>query len=128
MRRLVLPISYFIEKPFQNWTRTSADIIGTVELYADYTLPVEPLRDKLKAILAGTTLWDGKTQVVQVTECDKAVMKIRILVSAGDSPTAWDLRCLVREQMIAFIQSDYPQCLPRTRADMTGAMLSDPAH
>lgn len=128
MRRLVLPISYFIEKPFQNWTRTSADIIGTVELYADYTLPVAPLRTKLKAILAGTTLWDGKTQVVQVTECDKAVMKIRILVSAGDSPTAWDLRCLVREQMIAFIHSEYPQCLPRTRADMAGGVLGDAVH
>jgi small-conductance mechanosensitive channel len=128
LRRLVLPIGYFIEHPFQNWTRTSADIIGTVELYADYTLPVEPLRGKLKDILAETTLWDGKTQVVQVTECDKTVMKIRILVSAGDSPTAWDLRCLVREQMITFIQAEYPQCLPRTRADMAGAVLGDAAH
>jgi len=116
LRRLVLPISYFIEKPFQNWTRTSASIIGTVELYADYTLPIDPLREKLVALLETTRLWDKQVQVVQVTDCDKDVIKIRILVSAANSPTAWDLRCFVREQMIRFIQDTYPQCLPKTRA------------
>ncbi|MGN6365006.1 mechanosensitive ion channel family protein [Asticcacaulis taihuensis] len=116
LRRLVLPISYFIEKPFQNWTRTSASIIGTVELYADYTLPIDPLREKLVALLETTKLWDKQVQVVQVTDCDKDVIKIRILVSAANSPTAWDLRCFVREQMIRFIQDTYPQCLPKTRA------------
>lgn len=116
LRRLVLPISYFIEKPFQNWTRTSAGIIGTVELYADYTLPIDPLREHLVALLETTPLWDKKVQVVQVTDCDKDVIKIRILVSAASSPTAFDLRCLVRERMISFIQDKYPQCLPQTRA------------
>lgn len=128
LRRLVLPISYLLEHPFQNWTRTSADLIGEVNLYADYTLPLEPLRDKLKAILAATPLWDGNTQVVQVTECEKEAMKIRILVSAGDSANAWDLRCLVREQMIAFIQEKYPQCLPRQRAELAGAISGDTVH
>lgn len=116
LRRLVLPISYFIEKPFQNWTRTSASIIGSVELYADYSLPVDPLRERLKTLLAGTMLWDGNTQVVQVPEVEREVMKIRILVSAVDSPTAFDLRCFVREQMVAFILANYPACLPKTRA------------
>ncbi|HTN41884.1 MAG TPA: mechanosensitive ion channel domain-containing protein [Asticcacaulis sp.] len=118
LRRLVLPISYFIEKPFQNWTRSSASIIGTVELYADYTLPIDPLREKLVALLATTNLWDKQVQVVQVTDCDKDVIKVRILVSAANSPTAWDLRCFVREQMIRFIQDTYPQCLPKTRATL----------
>ncbi|MFT4077381.1 MAG: mechanosensitive ion channel [Asticcacaulis sp.] len=116
LRRLVLPISYFIEKPFQNWTRTSASIIGTVEIYADYSLPVDPLRERLQTLLAGTMLWDGNTQVVQVTEVERDVMKIRILVSAVDSPTAFDLRCFVREQVVAFILENYPACLPKTRA------------
>jgi len=115
-RRLVLPISYFIEKPIQNWTRTSASLIGTVELFADYTLPIDPLRERLVALLATTDLWDKRVQVVQVTDCDKDVIKVRILVSAVNSPTAFDLRCLVREQMIRFIQETYPQCLPKTRA------------
>ncbi|MDV6330166.1 mechanosensitive ion channel family protein [Asticcacaulis sp. 201] len=116
LRRLVLPISYFIEKPFQNWTRTSANIIGTVELYADFALPIDPLREELKRLLAGSMLWDGKTQVVQVTEVMPTVIKIRVLVSAVDSPTAFDLRCLVREHLTAFIVANYPHCLPRTRA------------
>jgi small-conductance mechanosensitive channel len=117
-RRLVLPISYFIEKPFQNWTRTSGSIIGTVELFADYTLPIDPLRERLVALLGTTDLWDKQVQVVQVSDCDKDVIKVRILVSAINSPTAWDLRCLVREQMIRFIQETYPQCLPKTRASL----------
>ncbi|UDF04378.1 mechanosensitive ion channel family protein [Asticcacaulis sp. AND118] len=116
LRRLVLPISYFIEKPFQNWTRTSASIIGTVELYADYSLPVEPLRAHLLELLDKTDLWDKQVQVVQLTETYPDVVKIRILVSAADSPTAFDLRCYVRENMVAFITARYPQCLPKTRA------------
>jgi len=116
-RRLILPISYLLEHPFENWTRTSADIIGEVDLYTDYAMPVEPLRAELAKILRDTDLWDGKTQNVQVSDCDKDVMKIRILVSAGDSGAAWDLRCLVRERMLAFISRDYPHCLPLTRIE-----------
>lgn len=116
LRRLVLPISYFIEKPFQNWTRTSASIIGTVELYTDYSVPVDPLRAHLLDLLAKTELWDKQVQVVQLTETYPDVVKIRILVSAADSPTAFDLRCYVRENMIAFINARYPEALPKTRA------------
>ena len=125
LRRLVLPISYLLENPFQNWTRTSANIIGTVMLYADYALPIEPLRAKLKTVVAGTPLWDGKVQNVQVTDITEQTMQVRILVSAADSPTAWDLRCLVREQMIAFIRSEYPDCLPKRRGALEA--LSPPS-
>lgn len=124
-RRMILPISYLLEKPFQNWTRTSANIIGSVYLYADYSLPIEPLRAKLKAILDGSPLFDGKVQNVQVVDITEETMQVRILVSAVDSPTAWDLRCLVREQMIAFIQTEYPHCLPKRRGALEA--LSSPS-
>ena len=117
-RRLVLPSSYFLEKPFQNWTRTTADILGSVFIYTDYTMPVEAIREELGRILAGTDLWDKKVQVVQVSDSKETYMETRILVSAKNSPTAWDLRVLVREKMIAFIQNNYPQSLPKTRVSL----------
>ncbi|WP_186753635.1 mechanosensitive ion channel family protein [Echinicola salinicaeni] len=117
-RRLVLPIYYFLEKPFQNWTRTTADIWGTVFLYVDPTIPVLDLKDKLKQILDNTDLWDGKVQVLQVTDMKSTVLELRCLMSAKDSPSAFDLRCLVREQMIHYIQEKYPESLPKTRVLM----------
>jgi small-conductance mechanosensitive channel len=114
-RRLVLPINYFLETPFQNWTRTTADIWGTVFLYLDHTIPVENLKIKLKEILEGTTLWDRKVQVLQVTDFTEKTVEIRCLMSARDSPTAFDLRCLVREKMLAYLQENYPKALPRSR-------------
>ncbi|NER09798.1 Small-conductance mechanosensitive channel [Muriicola jejuensis] len=114
-RRLVLPTTYFIEKPFQNWTKTTADILGTVFLYTDYRLPIEPLREELGRILKNTDLWDGQTQNIQVTNATGTHVEIRALMSAKDSPTAWDLRVHVREKLIAFLQENYPNCLPHTR-------------
>ncbi|WP_430809839.1 MULTISPECIES: mechanosensitive ion channel family protein [unclassified Carboxylicivirga] len=114
-RRLVLPSTYFLEKPFQNWTRSNADIIGSVFLYADYSLPVDALRHELDRILENCELWDGKVKVVQVTDSKENYMEIRVLVSAKNSPTAWDLRVYVREQLIAFIRDKYPLSLPQTR-------------
>ncbi len=121
-RRLVLPISYFVEKPFQNWTRRTADILGTVVLYLDYTTPLQPLRDELTRILNNEAkeLWDGKVNVVQVTETSEKTMTVRALVSASDSPSAWDLRCMCREKLIEFLQKNYPRSLPRIRAEMIG--------
>jgi len=116
LRRLILPISYFIETPFQNWTRTSADILGTVYLHTDYTLPIEPLRKKLQEILEHTDLWDGKVASIQITDTTQETMVVRALVSALDSSKAWDLRCLVREELLTYIQENYPQSLPKTRA------------
>ncbi|MBN2107535.1 MAG: mechanosensitive ion channel [Deltaproteobacteria bacterium] len=117
-RRLVLPITYFTEKPFQNWTRTSAEILGTVYLYVDYTIPVQDIRQKLQELLNGSALWDGRICSVQVTGASEQTMEVRALMSAADSSKAWDLRCEVREQLIAFIQNRYPDSLPRTRAEV----------
>ncbi|ALO15012.1 putative MscS family protein YfkC [Salinivirga cyanobacteriivorans] len=114
-RRLVLPTTYFIEKPFQNWTRNTADIIGTVFLYTDYTISFDALRKELTRLLNSTELWDQKVNVLQVTDTKETTVEIRILVSAKNSPTAWDLRVYIREKMIEFIQKNYPQCLPKTR-------------
>ncbi|MBT8280803.1 MAG: mechanosensitive ion channel family protein [Muriicola sp.] len=114
-RRLVLPTTYFIEKPFQNWTKTTADILGTVFLYTDYKVPFDKLREELKRILDNTDLWDGKTQNIQVTNATGVHVEIRALMSAKDSPTAWDLRVHVREKLITFLQENYPDSLPRTR-------------
>lgn len=114
-RRLVVPTTYFIDKPFQNWTRTSADIIGTVFIYTDYTMPVSVLRDELTRLLQETELWDGKVNVLQVTDAKQSTVEIRALVSAKNSPTAWDLRVFIREKLIKFIQENFPESLPKTR-------------
>ncbi|WP_343847954.1 mechanosensitive ion channel family protein [Algoriphagus jejuensis] len=114
-RRLVLPSTYFLENPFQNWTRTSAEIIGSVFIYTDYTVSFEAMREELDRILAETKLWDGKVKVLQVTDAKERTVESRILVSAKNSPTAWDLRVLVREKMVEFLQKTYPDALPKTR-------------
>jgi len=117
LRRLVLPISYFIEKPFQNWTRTSADILGSVFIYVDYTTPVEEVRAELERILKESPYWDKKVKVLQVTNTTDRSVELRALMSAADSPTAWNLRCEVREKLLDFLQKKYPQSLPRVRVD-----------
>lgn len=115
LRRLIIPISYFIEKPFQNWTRISADLLGTVYLYADYTIPVEAVRQELFRILEKSEYWDGKVKGLQVTDTTDRIVELRALMSAADSPTAWNLRCEVREKLLTFIQKNYPENLPQTR-------------
>lgn len=115
LQRLIVPLSYFIENPFQNWTRTSAALMGTFFLYADYTCPIPSLREELTRILKTTDLWDGKVNVLPVTEFTPQAMQIRALMSASDSGKLWDLRCYVREKMIDFLQQKYPQCLPKQR-------------
>ncbi len=117
LRRLVVPITYFIERPFQNWTRTTADILGTVLIYVDYTVPVEAIREELRRILENSQLWDRKVCVLQVTNTSERTIELRALVSAADASTAWSLRCEVREKLIDFIRKNYPQALPRLRAE-----------
>ncbi|WP_343523609.1 mechanosensitive ion channel domain-containing protein [Pedobacter sp.] len=118
-RRLILPITYFIEKPFQNWTRVSADLLGTVFLYLDYTIPVEPMRQELTRLLNANPLWDKRVNVVQVTDSTKdGTIEVRFLMSASNSSKAFDLRCYVREAMIAFIQNNYPDSLPKRRLEL----------
>ncbi len=118
LRRLVVPISYFIENPFQNWTRTTSDILGSVFIYADYTIPVQALREELTRILGESPDWDEKVNVLQVTNATEHTLEIRALMSAKSSPVAWNLRVYVREKLIEFMQNNYPQCLPKTRIEM----------
>jgi hypothetical protein len=118
LRRLVLPITYFLEKPFQNWTRVSADLLGTVTLHCDYRVPVAAVRAELLCILAGTELWDGKVSSLIVLDATDKTIVLRALVSAKDSGEAWDLRCHVREKLVEFLQREYPDCLPRIRAEV----------
>lgn len=116
-RRLILPITYFIEKPFQNWTRVSAQLLGTVFLYLDYTIPIPPLRDELTRLLKSNPLWDQRVNVVQVTDNKAETIEVRFLMSARNSSSAFDLRCYVREEMIAFIRTNFPNSLPKTRIE-----------
>jgi small-conductance mechanosensitive channel len=116
-RRLVIPLLWFIENPFQNWTRRSSQLIGTVYLWVDYALPLAPLREELERITHAAPEWDGRTCVLQVTDADSHAMQVRILVSTRDSGRGWDLRCKVREGLIDFLQRDYPQYLPKLRVD-----------
>jgi small-conductance mechanosensitive channel len=118
LRRLVVPLSYFIQQPFQNWTRTSADLLGTVFLYTDYRVPVDEVRQALHDILQASGMWDGKTWGLQVTNATEQTLELRMLMSAPDSSTAWDLRCLVRERLVAYLQREHPACLPRTRVQL----------
>ena len=120
-RRLILPSTYFLEKPFQNWTRSSSDIIGSVFIHTDYTISFDALRAELDRILELTDLWDKKVKVLQVTDAKEFTVESRILVSAKNSPTAWDLRVYVREKMVEFIQKNYPESLPKTRINLTSS-------
>ena len=118
LRRLVLPISYFLEKPFQNWTRTSANILGSVFIHVDYTVPVGEVRAELGRILNESPYWDKEVNVLQVTDTTEHTIELRALMSAADSPTAWNLRCETREKLVEFLQKKYPQSLPRTRVEL----------
>ncbi len=114
-RRLIVPTTYFIENPFQNWTKVSADILGTVFIYTDYTVPFNEVRKKLEELVRENAEWDGQVAIMQVTGATETTIEMRILVSAKDSPSAWNLRVFLREKLIAFIQENYPECLPKTR-------------
>lgn len=118
-RRLVLPISYFIEKPFQNWTRNSEDLMGEVDFYLDPRMPVQPLREKLRTWVKGHSLWDGRACRLQVVGNSERSMQIKAVVSAADSDQAWDLKCDLREELLAFLRDQYPEHLPRISSNST---------
>ncbi|MCP8466267.1 mechanosensitive ion channel family protein [Pseudomonas sp. ZM23] len=120
-RRLVVPLQWFIENPFQNWTRATSNITGALILWVDYRTPLEPLRQELDRLCKSTSLWDGRVSVLQAIECSETAVQLRVLVSAADSSRNWDLRCFLREHLLLFITTRYPQSLPLVRA----AMLSD---
>ncbi len=125
LRRLVLPITYFIEKPFQNWTRSSSELLGTVFIHTDYTVPVDAVRRELERIVKPHPLWDGKVCVVHVTDCKPWTLETRLLVSTRSSGDGWELRCHVREKMVAFLQKNYPGSLPKIRAELGGPTVPE---
>lgn len=126
LRRLVIPLSWFLTNAFQNWTVRSADLLGHCYIYVDYTVPVDPLRDELKRILESTPLWAGKVCVLQVSDFEPNVMQLRALMDARNSGDAWDLRCYVREHLINFIGKNYPGGLPRYRGELDSSPIGRP--
>jgi small-conductance mechanosensitive channel len=119
LRRLIVPLSHFIEHPFQNWTRSSTELIGTVLVHVDYTVPIEDVRRELHRILQSTDLWDQRVWNLQVTEASDASVELRAMLSASDAGRLWDLRVYVRERLIGFLQQRYPDALPRQRAEIS---------
>lgn len=124
-RRLILPITYFVETPFENWTRSDASIIGSIFLYLDYKVPIDKLREKARQVAENDPLWTGESFAVQVTDTQPTCIVVRILVSAHDSPSAFDLRCHMREQLIAFLRDEYPESLPQTRLMLAEELKKD---
>jgi small-conductance mechanosensitive channel len=118
-RRMIVPLSYFLEKPFQNWTRETGSLIGSVFLYVDYTVPVEAVRQKLIEAAGESPLWDGKVVSLQVSDARERTLELRALISARNAPQTWDLRCEIREKLVAFLQREYPEALPTARVQVT---------
>lgn len=114
-RRLIVPFSRIIEAPFQNWTRRTADLLGSVMIQVDYRVDVDRVRAELQRIVQATPLWDQRVAIVQVTEAGERTLELRALVSARNSPRLWDLRCLVREKLIAFIRDTHTDAMPVER-------------
>jgi len=122
-RRLIVPLNYFMEKPFQNWTRQDSALIGTVLIYLDYSVPVDAIRKKVEEVLHASKNWNREVMAVQVTDFRESAMEVRILASASSSGRAFDLRCELREELARFLQENYPETLPRFRGNL---VLSDP--
>jgi small-conductance mechanosensitive channel len=121
-RRLIVPVARFLDAPFQNWTRVSSEVWGVAMLYADPTVPVDQVREELSRYVAGHPKWDGKVCGLQVTGASERALELRALVSAADSSALWDLRCDVREHLVAFLRDELPDSLPRTRAQVSGEL------
>jgi small-conductance mechanosensitive channel len=126
-RRLVVPLSHFIEQPFENWTRESAEIIGVVLWHVDYRTPIPKMREKLKEIVENNPLWDGNVVNLQVVDSGPTTLTVRALVSSRTSPKAWDLRCEVREAMVTWLRDEYPDVLPRSRAELEAVAMPNKA-
>lgn len=117
LRRLIVPLSYFMERPFQNWTRRSSQLLGTIFIYADYTIAVDSIREEAQDIVETSDLWDKKVLCVQVTDVKEAALEVRVVVSAADSGKLWNLRCELREKLVDFIRTEHPGALPRQRLE-----------
>jgi small-conductance mechanosensitive channel len=119
LRRLVVPLTYFIEKPFQNWTREGSELIGSALLYLDYAAPIGIIRDKAKEIVAASPLWNRKVFAVQITDAKERTIEVRILASSNTAGGTFDIRCDIREKLLAFLQHEHPEALPRERAEVS---------
>ncbi len=119
LRRLIVPLAYFIEKPFQNWTRDTGELIGAVIFYLDYRAPIDVIREKLKQLCQNSKDWNGKVVSLQVIDCKESTVEVRATMSANSSGQVWNLRCTVREQMIDFLQREHPEALPRQRNELS---------
>ena len=117
-RRLVVPLEWVIQNPFQNWTRTGSQLLGTVFVWTDYRVPLAPIRAELERVCNDAPEWDGRVAMIQMTEANDRGVQLRALVSAHDASKAWDLRCRVREALVDFMQREYPESLPRMRAEL----------
>lgn len=126
LRRLVIPLDWFITNPFENWSRYSSELMGTVFLWVDYAMPIQPLREEFARLLRQSDKWNGKTENVLVTDASDRAKEVRFLMSSGSSTALWELRCSVREDLIAFIHKHYPEHLPRLRAHLTGTTDEGP--
>ncbi|MGC2460077.1 MAG: mechanosensitive ion channel domain-containing protein [Steroidobacteraceae bacterium] len=125
-RRMVLPLSYFVDKPFQNWTRTSAGLLGSIYVWVDYSFPVDEGRKALKQIIENSPLWDKRFWNMQVSDASEKTMQLRVLATSADSSQSWDLRCEIREKFIAYIQKHHPQSLPQLRTQLSSANTESP--
>ena len=125
LRRMIVPLAYFMEKPFQNWTREGSAIIGSVLLYLDYTAPIEAIRAKAAEIVAASKLWDRKVVNIAVTDSKERVIEVRVLASAANASAAFDLRCEVREKLIEFLRAEHPESLPRSRNETVELQVRD---
>lgn len=118
-RRLIIPLEYLIQHPFQNWTRRTSDLIGSVFLWVDYRMPLPPLREALQRMVEAAPEWDRRVCVLQVVDVSEHAMQLRVLVSTRDAGLGWELRCKVREQLIFYLQAEFPDMLPRVRATLS---------
>jgi small-conductance mechanosensitive channel len=116
-RRLTVPISYFLEKPFENWTRITPEVIGKVYLHVDYTLPIEEIRKEFLRLVHASHSWDKRSCNLIISDTSERAMQIRGSMSARNSDDAYDLECYIREQLITYIQKKHPACLPKIRMD-----------
>jgi small-conductance mechanosensitive channel len=114
-RRMIVPLQWFIENPFENWTRSASQLLQSVFLHLDFATPLEPLRAEAQRVVEEAPEWDERVCSLMVTDTTERTMKVRVLVSAASSGQAFDLGCKVREALLAFVAREYPDCLPRTR-------------
>jgi hypothetical protein len=126
-RRLIIPLQWFIENPFQNWTRSSSTLLGTVILWLDFRAPLDKLRAELDRCCHADKDWDGRVCVLQVTDTTERTMQVRLLVSSADASKGFDLRCRMREALIDYMRREFPEALPTSRVEMPPAELEPQA-